>query len=106
VKTAGKKAMRPRSLRLIAELFRILSEPSRLQLLNELREGELSVSRLVALTGLNQANVSKQLRILADGKILNRRRQGRLVFYRIVDPAILELCELMCEKMRPRFESE
>lgn len=97
--------MGPESLRLVAELFRILSEPSRLHLLNVLREGELPVNGLVASTGLNQANVSKQLRILADGKILSRRRQGRLVFYRITDPAILELCELMCEKMRHRFES-
>lgn len=96
--------MSPESLRLIAGLFRILCEPSRLQLLNLLREGEESVSGLVKLTGLRQANVSKQLKILADSKIVSRRREGKNVIYRIEDHTILELCELMCEKMRHRFE--
>jgi DNA-binding transcriptional ArsR family regulator len=94
----------PDGLRLVARLFRILSEPTRLQLLDLLREDEHSVSALVESTGLNQANVSKQLKILADNKILTRRRDGRRVLYRIDDPTILELCELICEKMRHRFE--
>ena len=100
-----KKSMDPDGLRLVARLFRILSEPTRLQLLDRLREDEQSVSALVDSTGLNQANVSKQLKILADSKILTRRKDGRRVLYRIGDPTILELCELMCEKMRRRFEN-
>jgi len=85
-------------LRRMARLFRILSEPSRLQLLNHLRDGEMSVSSLVEATGLNQANVSKQLKILLSAKIIGRNRRGQKVFYRIIDPGILELCELMCDK--------
>lgn len=96
--------MEPDGLRLVARLFRILSEPTRLQLLDLLREEEKSVSALVGSTGWNQANVSKQLKILADNKIVSRRREGRRVIYRIDDPSIVELCELICEKMRRRFE--
>jgi DNA-binding transcriptional ArsR family regulator len=99
-----KKGMRPEGLERMARLFRILGEPSRLQLLNLLRDGEMSVSSLIQATGMNQANVSKQLKILASGKVLARSRRGRQVFYRIDDPSIHELCELMCGKLRKHFD--
>jgi len=99
----AKAPISPEGLRVLAHLFRLLSEPSRLQLLNALMPGEQSVSQLVELTGKNQANVSKQLKTLSGGKILGSRRRGRQVFYHIADPAIVELCHLLCGKMRVRF---
>ena len=60
------KAMPAGALELVAARFRILAEPMRLRLLNELRGGEQTVSRLVETTGAGQANVSKHLGLLAE----------------------------------------
>lgn len=81
----------------VAKQFKVLSEVNRLRLLNCLRRGECSVSELVKETGLNQANASKQLRILWKRGILSRERRGQNVYYKIGDPKIFELCELMCD---------
>ena len=89
-----------KEIKLIAKEFRVLSQPVRLHLLNELRKGEQSVTALVEITGLNQANVSKHLQVLLKNDLVSRERRGQSVFYRIANPIIFELCELMCEKMR------
>jgi len=56
--------MTPALLHELSERFKALGEPARLQLLAALRQGEHSVSDLVAITGLGQANVSKHLQLL------------------------------------------
>lgn len=61
---------------IIAERFKALGEPVRLRLLNELRDGERSVTELVEATKLGQANVSRHLHILYTSGLLVRRREG------------------------------
>ena len=78
---------------LIARRFRVLSEPSRIRLLDQLRDGERSVNELAAQLGAGQQNVSKHLSVLADAGILTRRREGNYVYYRIVDDGVLGLCQ-------------
>jgi DNA-binding transcriptional ArsR family regulator len=56
--------MQEKSLRLIADRFKVLGDPLRLQLLHLLKGGEMTVSALVEATGASQANVSKHLQIL------------------------------------------
>ena len=85
-----------RAIDLLAERFRALAEPARLQLMNVLRDGEYSVTELVEETGLGQANVSKHLQLLRTRGFVERRKEGLYVFYRIADPAVFELCDLMC----------
>ncbi|MCS7079506.1 MAG: metalloregulator ArsR/SmtB family transcription factor [Chloracidobacterium sp.] len=85
------------ALEMIAARFRVLSEPTRLKLLNLLRErGEMSVGELVTETGYGQANVSKHLLVLLDAGMVARRREGTSVRYRIADETIFALCELVC----------
>lgn len=79
-----------------ARQFTILSEPARLTLLRELMNGEESVGDLVERTGLKQGTVSKHLGILAGAGFVERERQGNFVIYRIGDPVVYQLCELMC----------
>lgn len=82
---------------MIAARFRVLSEPTRLKLLNLLRErGEMSVGELVTETGYGQANVSKHLLVLLDAGMVARRREGTSARYRIADETIFALCELVC----------
>lgn len=82
-----------------SRLFAVLSETSRLRLLQALRGGPRTVKELVKATGLNQANVSKQSALLFAAHLLKRERESTLVRYEIADPVILSLCQLACGKM-------
>jgi DNA-binding transcriptional ArsR family regulator len=84
----------------IAERFRLLSEPTRLRLLDLLADGERSVGSLAGELGCTQANVSKHLALLADAGLVERRRQGLHGYYRVCDPAVFALCAQVCETLR------
>jgi ArsR family transcriptional regulator len=80
----------------VAQRFRLLGEPVRLELLNALHaRGELSVGELVEITGHRQANVSKHLGLMADDGLLTRTRDGVHVYYAIDDPTLSALCLLV-----------
>lgn len=93
-------------LEAVARLFRVLAEPTRLAVLQELQGGPLSVGELVESLGAKQANASKQLGILFDAGLLNREREGNVVRYSIREPMIFELCELVCGKLRRDAERQ
>jgi ArsR family transcriptional regulator len=88
------------ALELVAARFRMLAEPMRLRLLNELRDGEKTVTTLVEATGAGQANVSKHLSLLADAGMVGRRKEGLNVYYFIVDESLFELCDLVCGRLQ------
>jgi ArsR family transcriptional regulator, arsenate/arsenite/antimonite-responsive transcriptional repressor len=85
----------------VARRFRLLGEPARLQLLNHLHaHGETTVQDLVAATGQSQPNVSKHLRLLRAEGLVDHRRDGAFMYYRIADPTIAALCMLVCGHLR------
>ena len=90
---------------LIARRFRALSEPSRVKLLDRLRDGEQSVNDLAAVLGAGQQNVSKHLGVLADAGIVARRKDGNHVYYRIVDDGVLGLCEQVCGSLEQQLQT-
>jgi DNA-binding transcriptional ArsR family regulator len=90
---------------LIAERFRVLSEPTRIKLLDRLREGEATVLELTELIGTTQQNVSKHLGVLQRSGIVARRKQGNFAYYRIVDQGVLSLCESVCGSLQAQVES-
>jgi len=83
---------------LITKKFKILSEESRLRILQVLQDGEKSVSQIVIETGFLQANVSKQLKILLDADIIKRRTEGKHHYYSILDTKILKICQIICSQ--------
>lgn len=85
---------------LVAARFRILGEPFRIRILQELQSGEKNVSELVAAVGSTQPNVSKHLRILQEAGIIGRRQEGNNVYCFIADPSVFELCDLVCGSIR------
>jgi len=89
---------------MIASRFKLLAEPTRLHILNALREGERTVSELVEVTGAGQANVSKHLNLLHRNGMVERRKDGLHVFYRIADEGVFELCEMMCASLEADLE--
>lgn len=84
------------ALILMAQRFRVLSDPLRLKLILALLPGERNVSSLVAATGAHQGNVSRQLATLTRAGILSRRKAGLSVFYSIADESVFDLCDLVC----------
>ena len=94
------------ALALVADRFKVLSEPNRLKLLAALHDGELNVSQLVTTTDATQANVSKHLGILMDAGMVSRRKEGLNVYYMISDPTIFQLCDLMCSKIEKEFAAK
>ena len=84
----------------VARLFAVLSEPSRLALLQALHDGGQSVGDLVEACGMKQANVSKHLAVLHDHRLVRREREGASIRYEIADPMVFSLCELVCGKMQ------
>lgn len=83
---------------LITKKLKILSEESRLRILQTLQDGEKSVSQIVKETGYLQANVSKQLKTLLDENIIQRRTEGKHHYYSILDTKILKICQIICSK--------
>lgn len=100
------KPLEIKSLALIAGRFRVLGDPLRLQLLHLLGDREMSVGTLVEASGASQANVSKHLQILLRAGLVQRRKEGLLAFYRVVDPSIFQLCDLVCGRLSEQFQED
>jgi DNA-binding transcriptional ArsR family regulator len=83
-----------RSLALKAKLFRGFSDPSRLAILESVRDTARSVTQIVEITGLTQSNVSNHLACLLDCGLVQREQQGRFAIYRVADPRIVEFLAL------------
>jgi ArsR family transcriptional regulator len=84
---------------LVAERFKALADPQRLALLSALQKGERSVSELAKVTKRPQPNVSQHLASLAAAGLVEARREGNRVFYRIVDPYVMRICDAVCDSV-------
>jgi DNA-binding transcriptional ArsR family regulator len=87
----------------VADYFRALSEPLRLRILNALRDRARNVSELTALLHCSQANVSKHLATLTRLGFVERLARGTSAYYRIADPRVYELCDLVCGRIARRY---
>ena len=75
----------------LADYFKVFSESNRLAVLEALRGGPLNVTAVVEATGLSQALVSKHLKLLTIAGVVQRRPEGSLVFYEVIDKAVFKL---------------
>ena len=99
------KDLPPEALDQVAAYFQVLSEPTRLTLLNLLREGERNVGELAQATGYTAANVSRHLALLTRHGFLARESRGTAAYYRIADPSVYALCDLVCGNIARRLEA-
>jgi DNA-binding transcriptional ArsR family regulator len=102
----SKTTLNPGNLRAVATRFRILGVPLRLQILNELADGERTVSELVEATGSTQPNVSKHLTTLLAHRLVQREQRGNSAYYSVADPAVFDLCELVCGNIERALDAE
>ena len=76
-----------------SRVIRVLGHPLRLRILNVLEGAERNVTQLVIATGVSQAAVSQQLRILRAEGVVDDRREGSRVFYRITEPKVSKILD-------------
>jgi DNA-binding transcriptional ArsR family regulator len=84
--------LNPSELENLANRFRALAEPTRLQILMAICNQERSVQDICDRTGLHQGNVSKHLRLMKDAGVVACRRESVWRFYRVIDTELLMLC--------------
>lgn len=101
----GKPKLTPEVLDLVALRFKVLAESARLQILNCLRDEEMTVSELVEKTGFGQANVSKHLQLLHSSGFVERRKEGLFVYYCLADESVFQLCEMMCGRLEAELKT-
>ena len=89
-----KSPISPEAAELVARRFRALSDPTRLRILDLLRnQDEASVGEITERLGASQQNVSKHLSALLAEGFVARRKRGTSSLYRIADPGVHELCD-------------
>lgn len=84
-----------RIFKLHAELCKTLANPTRLEILSLLRNGEKSVGELTALIGVGQATISQHLAVLRQRRVVSTRKDGVNIFYKIKNPKIVEACDII-----------
>ncbi|MBV8045870.1 MAG: helix-turn-helix transcriptional regulator [Paludibacterium sp.] len=94
------------ALEQVAQYFQTLAEPTRLKILNELRSGERNVGELAQICACTLANVSKHLSVLAKHGLVMRESRGTSVYYRINDPSVYALCDLVCGNILRQIEQQ
>jgi DNA-binding transcriptional ArsR family regulator len=88
----------------VARYFALLAEPTRLKILHAICQAERSVSGIVTATGVTQTNVSRHLGLLHHAGVVSRRRERSLVYYRVADPAFIEICRSVCVQIASRID--
>lgn len=78
-----------------ADFFQALAHPTRIAIVEQLRNGELSAGALIERLGIEQANASQHLAVLRAKNILVNRKSANQVFYSVRDPVIIEVLDLM-----------
>src|SRR5512143_1189898 len=93
-----KTIMTDRSLfEMQAEICKTLTNPKRIEILNVLKNDEKTVTELVNALGASKANVSQHLAVMRHKGILNTRRDGVNIYYRVSNPKVIDACSLMKE---------
>lgn len=98
------KDLPPQALEQVAAYFQVLSEPTRLRILNLLRTGEYNVGELALACGYTAANVSRHLSLMTKQGMVQRESRGTSAYYRLSDPSVDALCELVCGTLAQRLE--
>lgn len=90
----------------IADVLKAMADPTRLKILHCLHEGEFCVSNILGVVGGSQANISKHLSVLRRAGLVDCRRDGLNVLYRIIDDGVFSICQSVCDSLEIRLDRE
>ena len=97
---AKQQAIPVKELNYIANMYKMLGDPTRLKMLMALMDNEMCVCDLAAFTGLTESAVSHQLRRLRDIALVKKRREGQVLYYSLDDKHVDELLEIALAHVR------
>jgi ArsR family transcriptional regulator len=89
-----------------ADMCKVFSHPTRLQIFHALRDRELSVSDLAARLGVAIGNLSQHLNMMKQRRVLASRKEGNSVYYRLANPKVLEAFDLIRELLVEQMQRE
>ena len=78
-----------------AEIFQALAHPTRISMVEALRNGEMSAGQIIEQLGLEQANASQHFAVLRGKQVLVNRKEGNQVFYSLRDPVLIEVLDIL-----------
>ena len=78
-----------------ADIFQALAHPTRIAIVELLRDGELPAGKLIERLGLEQANASQHLTVLRARQIVVNRKEGNQVFYSLRNPLLIDVLDIM-----------
>jgi DNA-binding transcriptional ArsR family regulator len=79
------------AIRQVSQLYKVLSDPTRLRILLLLKQGELNVTAISENLAMEQSAVSHQLKLLRDNRVVKSRRQGKTIFYALDDHHVIDI---------------
>lgn len=89
-----------------ADICKIFSNAKRLEIINTLKDKEMSASGLIEKIGLSKANLSQHMSVLKSKGVILTRREGVNIYYRIANPKIIQACHLMREVLLEQFQEK
>ena len=89
-----------------AELCKVFSNPTRLEILNLLRDKEMSVTELIEKTKLSQANISQHLSIMKSKGAVVSDRKGKNIYYKLTNPEIIKAFDIIREVLAEKLKVE
>ena len=87
-----------------AEMCKVFSHPTRLEIINTLRQQELSVGELARQLGIGMSTLSQHLTMMKDRRILMSRKEGNAVHYRLSNPKILQAFDMIRDILFEQLE--
>ena len=87
-----------------SDMCKVFSNPTRLEILDILRNKEMSVTDLVEKTKLSQANISQHLSIMKSKGIVSSNRKGKNIYYKLTNPKIINAFDIIREVLAERLK--
>ena len=100
------KAAHQKIFEMQCDICKSLGHPIRLQIVDRLNKGEIAASDLIAALEIPKGSLSKHMALLLNGGIVESRREGRKIFYRLTDPEIHKACAIMRSILYRRLKQE
>ena len=98
------KKLQQKIFQMQCEICKALANPLRMAIVNRLDDSEVAAADLIADMGISKANLSKHMTVLIHGGIVESRREGRKIFYRLIDPEIRKACAIMSSVLYRRLK--
>lgn len=96
-KVTTKSPMKKESYVKCAELFKVMSNPKRLEIMNIIKDKEVTVNEISKMLGTRKSNTSQHLAYLRYVGVVIARRSGKNIFYKLADPKIVSPCKILSE---------